>query len=93
MDRGRHISKALINEYGADLDRLRAVSGSSRQSVLREAFTDLLKRGGGTHDLLFVPKHDITTPQNKIYNTKAADRLAVVYVRRKATKIDLGDPA
>jgi predicted helicase len=58
----------LINEYRADLDRLRAVSGSRRESVLREAFKDLLKRWGRTHDLLFVPEHAITTPQkNRIY--------------------------
>jgi hypothetical protein len=34
----------LINEYRAELDRLKAVSGSRRESVLREAFKDLLKR-------------------------------------------------
>jgi predicted helicase len=58
----------LINEYRAELDRLRAVSGSRRESVLREAFKDLLKRWGRGHDLQFVPEHAITTPQkNRIY--------------------------
>ena len=62
------MSRQLINEYRADLDRLRAVSGSRRESVLREAFKDLLKRWGRTHDLLFVPEHAITTPQkSRIY--------------------------
>jgi predicted helicase len=62
------MSKQLINEYRGDLDRLRAVSGSRRESVLREAFKDLLKRWGRTHDLLFVPEHTITTQQkNRIY--------------------------
>ncbi|KQN90790.1 DNA methyltransferase [Sphingomonas sp. Leaf67] len=62
------MSRQLINEYRADLDRLRTVSGSRRESVLREAFKDLLKRWGRTHDLLFVPEHTITTPQkNRIY--------------------------
>lgn len=61
-------SRQLINEYRADLDRLRAVSGSRRESVLREAFKDLLKRWGRKHDLLFVPEHAITTPRkNRIY--------------------------
>lgn len=47
---------------------MRAVSGSRRESVLREAFKDLLKRWGRAHDLLFVPEHAITTPQkNRIY--------------------------
>lgn len=62
------MSRHLINEYRADLDRLRAVSGSRRESVLREAFKDLLKRWGRTHDLQFVPEHDIVTSQrNRIY--------------------------
>ena len=62
------MSRQLINEYRADLDRLRAVSGSRRESVLREAFKDLLKRWGRSHDLLFVPEHAITTSQkNRIY--------------------------
>lgn len=62
------MSKQLINEYRADLDRLRAVSGSRRESVLREAFKDLLKRWGKSQDLQFVPEHDILTPQKtRIY--------------------------
>lgn len=62
------MSRQLINEYRADLDRLKAVSGSRRESVLREAFKDLLKRWGRSLDLHFVPEHDIVTPQkNRIY--------------------------
>jgi predicted helicase len=62
------LSRQLINEYRADLDRLRAVSGSRRESVLREAFKDLLKRWGKGEDLQFVPEHDIVTPKkNRIY--------------------------
>lgn len=62
------MSRQLINEYRADLDRLRAISGSRRESVLREAFKDLLKRWGRSHELLFVPEHAITTSQkNRIY--------------------------
>ncbi|UXN75804.1 N-6 DNA methylase (plasmid) [Devosia sp. A8/3-2] len=58
----------MINEYRAELDRLRAVSGSRRESVLREAFKDLLKRWGRAHDLQFVSEHDIvTTQKNRIY--------------------------
>lgn len=62
------MSRQLFNEYRADLDRLRAVSCSPRESVLREAFKNLLKRWGRTHDLQFVPEHDIVTAQkNRIY--------------------------
>ncbi|MDX0321578.1 N-6 DNA methylase [Sinorhizobium meliloti] len=62
------MSRALINEYRGDLDRLRAVSGSRRESVLREAFKDLLKHWGKGHNLQFVPEHEILTPQKtRIY--------------------------
>jgi len=62
------LSRQSINEYRAELDRLRAVSGSRRESVLREAFKDLLKRWGRGQELTFVPEHDIVTPQkNRIY--------------------------
>jgi hypothetical protein len=62
------LSQQLINEYRAELDRLRAVSGSRRESVLREAFKDLLKRWGKTHDLQFIAEHDIVTKAlNRIY--------------------------
>lgn len=55
------MSRQLINEYRAELGRLRAVSGSRRESVLREAFKDLLKRWGKSHSLQFVAEHDILT--------------------------------
>jgi predicted helicase len=62
------LSQQLINEYRAELDRLRAVSGSRRESVLREAFKDLLKRWGKAHDLQFIAEHDIVTKaMNRIY--------------------------
>jgi predicted helicase len=62
------LSRQLINEYRAELDRLKAVSGSKRESVLREAFKDLLKRWGKSNDLLFVPEYDrITDKGNRIY--------------------------
>jgi predicted helicase len=62
------LSRQLINEYRAELDRLRQVSGSRRESVLREAFKDLLKRWGKAQDLQFVPEHEITTAKgNRIY--------------------------
>jgi hypothetical protein len=62
------LSRQLINEYRADLDRLRQVSGGRRESVLREAFKDLLKRWGKSQDLQFIAEHDIVTPKgNRIY--------------------------
>lgn len=62
------MSRQLINEYRAELDRLRAVSGTQRESVLREAFKDLLKRWGRANDLQFNAEHDILTKQmTRIY--------------------------
>ncbi|MBE1527437.1 type I restriction-modification system DNA methylase subunit [Sphingopyxis sp. OAS728] len=62
------MSRQLINEYRAELDRLRAVSGTQRESVLREAFKDLLKRWGRATDLQFIAEHDILTKQmTRIY--------------------------
>jgi len=62
------LSRHLINEYRGELDRLKTISGSRRESVLREAFKDLLKRWGRNLDLTFIPEHDLITPQqNRIY--------------------------
>ena len=55
------MSKLLINQYLADLDRLRRVSGASRESVVREAFKDLLKAWGRSLDLQFIPEHEYIT--------------------------------
>lgn len=59
---GSHLSKQLINEYRAELDRLRQVFGRRRESVLREV-KDLLMRLGKAHDLRFIAEHDILTKQ------------------------------
>lgn len=56
------MSQLLINQYLADLDRLRQVSGASRESVVREAFKDLLKALGRARDLQFIPEHEYVTP-------------------------------
>ena len=55
------MSLALIHEYLAELDRLKRVGGTHRESVVREAFKDLLKRWGRAEDLVFVAEHRIKT--------------------------------
>jgi hypothetical protein len=57
-----NVSQLLINAYLADLHRLRQVSGSKRESVIREAFKDLLKAWGKTLELQFIPEHEYITP-------------------------------
>lgn len=55
------MSQTLIGNYLAELDRLRQTSGSRRESVLREAFKDLLKAWGRQHQLVFVPEYELDT--------------------------------
>ena len=56
------MSRALIQHYLADLDRLRQASGSQREGVVSEAFKDLLKGWGRQHDLIFIPQYEIESP-------------------------------
>ncbi|HET9835081.1 MAG TPA: type ISP restriction/modification enzyme [Rhodanobacteraceae bacterium] len=56
------MSSVLIQQYLAELARLRQVGGTHRESVVREAFKDLLKGWGRAHDLIFVPEYEIETP-------------------------------
>ncbi len=56
------MSRLLINQYLADLSRLKQVSGTHRESVVREAFKDLLKGYARSHDLVFVPEFEIESP-------------------------------
>jgi len=55
------MSQVLIQKYLNDLEDLRRVSGTNRESVVREAFKDLLKGWGRQHDLVFVPEYEIET--------------------------------
>ena len=60
------MSQVLIQQYLNQLQDLRKVSGTNRESVVREAFKDLLKGWARTQDLVFVPEYEI--------ETKAKDR-------------------
>lgn len=55
------MSQVLINRYLTELANLRKVSGSHRESVVREAFKDLLKAWGRTLDLTFIPEYELQT--------------------------------
>jgi len=56
------MSRILIQQYLADLSKLRQVGGTHRESVVREAFKDLLKGWARSHELTFVPEYEIETP-------------------------------
>ena len=53
------MSQVLINQYLAQLDVLKKVGGTHRESVVREAFKDLLKGLGKQHDLVFIPEYKL----------------------------------
>ena len=62
------MSRQLITEYRSELDRIHAASGSKRESVVREAFKDLLKRWGKSRDLIFLAEHEYIPPAgNRCY--------------------------
>jgi predicted helicase len=56
------MSQVLITQYLAQLDRLRKIGGTTRETVVREAFKDLFKAWGKQHDLTFIPEYEFTTP-------------------------------
>jgi hypothetical protein len=56
------MSRTLIQHYLNDLATLRQVGGTHRESVVREAFKDLLKGWARSHELVFVPEYEIESP-------------------------------
>ena len=55
------MSQQLINDYLAELDRLKKFSGSARETIVREAFKDLLKAWGRQRGLVFVAEYPVAT--------------------------------
>lgn len=55
------MSKVLVNAYLNELDVIKKTSGSTRETVVREAFKDLLKNWGKQHHLTFAPEYPLKT--------------------------------
>ncbi len=55
------MSQILINEYLKQLDIIKKISGSQRETIVREAFKDLLKAWGRQQDLTFVAEYPLKT--------------------------------
>jgi hypothetical protein len=55
------MSQLLINEYLKQLDLIKKISGSQRETIVREAFKDLLKAWGKQHDLVFLAEYPVKT--------------------------------
>jgi len=56
------MSQLLINEYLKQLDVIKKMSGSSRETIVREAFKDLLKAWGRQQGLVFLAEYPLKTP-------------------------------
>lgn len=56
------MSQLLINDYLKQLDVIKRASGSSRETIVREAFKDLLKAWGKQHNLIFLAEYPLKTP-------------------------------
>jgi len=55
------MSLQLINDYLAELDVLKKVSGRTNESIVREAFKDLLKAWGKQQRLVFIAEYPVKT--------------------------------
>lgn len=57
------MSQILINAYLSELDRIRRISGSLSEQVIREAFKDLLKAWSRQQGLVFLAEHGMASAQ------------------------------
>ncbi len=55
------MSQLLINNYLNQLDLIKKISGSSRETIVREAFKDLLKTWGKQQGLVFLAEYPLKT--------------------------------
>ena len=89
------MSQLLIQHYLNELQTLKSVSGTSRESVVSEAFKTLLKEWGKSRDLIFVPQYEYETLQKKtVYPDGAllyALRVPFGYWEAKDTDDDLDE--
>ena len=61
------MSQLLINDYLKQLDLIKRASGSSRETIIREAFKDLLKSWSKQQSLVFLAEYPLkTTTKNNI---------------------------
>jgi predicted helicase len=72
------MSQLLIQQYLNELSDLRRASGSGRESIVSEAFKDLLKGYAKSHDLIFLPQYDLPKQDG---NRRTVDGALVYDVR------------
>ncbi len=66
------MSQILINDYLKQLDLIKRASGSQRETIVREAFKDLLKAWGRQHDLVFLAEYPLKTATRTNINVDGA---------------------
>jgi predicted helicase len=66
------MSQLLINDYLKQLDLIKKISGSSRETIVREAFKDLLKAWGKQHGLVFLAEYPMKTATKTNINVDGA---------------------
>ena len=66
------MSKVLIQNYLNDLARLKQVGGTHRESVVSEAFKDLLKGYARSHELVFIPQYQFKSTANDLRTVDGA---------------------
>ncbi|MFZ4623693.1 MAG: type ISP restriction/modification enzyme [Rhodoferax sp.] len=66
------MSQILINDYLRQLDLIKKVSGSQRESIVREAFKDLLKSWGKQNGLVFLAEYPLKTTAKANINLDGA---------------------
>jgi predicted helicase len=59
------MSQHFIQQYLNELSDLRRASGATREGVVSEAFKDLLKGYGKSHDLIFIPQYELPKQDGK----------------------------
>jgi len=87
------MSLSYIQDYLADLARVKRVSGSNKETIVREAFKDLLKRYARQRDLVFVAEYPLVTNRKKNISVDGALvhslRLPLGYYEAKDEKDDI----
>jgi hypothetical protein len=59
------MSELLIKDYLKQLDLIKKISGSNRETIVREAFKDLLKNWGKQEKLVFTAEYPLLTRNQK----------------------------
>ena len=89
------MSQILINDYLKQLDIIKKVSGSQRETIVREAFKDLLKNWGRQQNLIFLAEYPLKTATKSNINVDGALlhelRMPLGYWEAKDAADDLDD--